>query len=75
MSNNLPTRAAAAAIGRSPETLKRLRDTHGGFLEHLRHYWLGPKPNSPIVWDVEAVREALAQRGMQARRELAEAAR
>ena len=67
---NLPTTAAAAALGRSPDYLKRLRESHGGFLEHQVHYWLGHSPNVPITWNVEAVREAIAKRGIQARKEL-----
>ena len=64
---NLPTRAAAASLGRSPDYLKRLRESHGGFLEHQVHYWLGHSPNAPITWNVEAVCEAIAKRGIQAR--------
>ena len=64
---NLPTRAAAAALGRSPDYLNRLRDSHGGFLVHGTHYWVGHSPNAPITWDITAVREAIAKRGMQAR--------
>ena len=53
---NLPTRAAAAAaLGRSPDYLKRLRDSHGGFLVHGTHYWLGHSSNAPITWDIDAV--------------------
>ena len=65
---NLPTRAAAAALGRSPDYLKSLRDSHGGFFVHGTHYWVGHSSNSPITWDIDAVREAIAKRGMQARR-------
>ena len=65
---NLPTRAAAAALGRSPDYLKRLRDSHGGFLVHGTHYWVGHSSNAPITWDIDAVREAIAKRSMQARR-------
>ena len=67
---NLLTTATAAALGRSPDYLKRLRESHGGFLEHQVHYWLGHSPNAPITWNVEAVREAIAKRGIQARKEL-----
>ena len=65
---NLPTRAAAAELGRSPDYLKRLLDSHGGFLVHGTHYWVGHRINAPITWDIDAVREAIAKRGMQARR-------
>ncbi len=62
---NLSTRAAAA-LGRSPDYLKCLRDSHSGFLVHGTHHWVGPSPNAPITWDIDAVREAIAKRGMQA---------
>ena len=65
---NLPTRAAAAALGRSPDYLKRLRDSHGGFLVHGTHYWVGHRINVPSDWGIDAAREAIAKRGMQARR-------
>ena len=64
---NLLTTATAAALGRSPDYLKRLRESCGGFLEPQVHYWLGHSPNAPITWNVEAVREAIAKRGIQAR--------
>ena len=63
----LPTSRAAQAIGCTPEHLKRQRDSHGGFLEAGAHYSLGPSLNSPIRWDVEAVRIALHRRGMKLR--------
>ena len=57
---SLPTRAAAAALGRSPDYLKRLRDSHGGFLVHGTHYWVGHSSNVPITWDIEwCVRRSL----------------
>ena len=67
----LPTKAAADALGVSPDTLKRYRETAGGFLEGGKHYNLGPTLNSPITWSVEAIRQAFHARGMRARRELA----
>ena len=68
----LPTAAAAKALGVSPDTLKRRRETSGGFLENRTHYVVGPAKNSPIVWRVESCREAFNARGMQARKELTE---
>jgi hypothetical protein len=38
---------------------------------HGTHYWVGHSPNSPITWDIDAVREAIAKRGLQARRTVA----
>ena len=67
----LPTKAAADALGISSDTLKRYRETAGGFLEGGKHYNLGPTLNSPITWSVEAIRQAFHARGMRARRELA----
>ena len=63
----LPTAAAAAALGRSPDTLKRYQEARGGFLEIGRHYALGPHRNSPITWHVPRIREAFNERGMAAR--------
>ncbi|WP_413745212.1 hypothetical protein [Synechococcus sp. MIT S9220] len=47
--------------------MKRLRESHGGFLEQGVHYWLGHSSNAPITWDIDAVQEAIAKRGMQVR--------
>ena len=63
----LPTAAAAAALGRSPDTLKRLMECNGGFLEAGRDYALGPFKNSAICWNIERVRSALHKRGMASR--------
>lgn len=63
----LPTKAAAKALGVSPDTLKRRRESVGGFLENGRHYSLGPCRNSPITWSVERCREAFNYRGIRAR--------
>ena len=62
----LPTKAAAKALGVSPDTLKRRRESVGGFLENGRHYSLGPCRNSPITWSVERCREAFNYRGIRA---------
>ena len=67
----LPTKAAADALGISTDSLKRYRETAGGFLEGGTHYIVGPSINSPITWSVEAIRQAFHARGMRARRELA----
>ena len=66
----LPTSRAALALGRSADTLKRKRDSNGGFLEHGYHYCLGDTPNSPITWHIERCIKAFNKRGIAARKEL-----
>ena len=63
----VPTQLASVLLGRSESTLKRYRDTQGGFLENGKHYFLGPNKNSVITWDVEAVKTAFNKRGLEAR--------
>ena len=63
----LTTPKAAEALGRSGSYLKRLRETHGGFLEAGIHYSLAPSHNAPITWNVPLVRAAINQRGLEAR--------
>ena len=63
----LTTPKAAEALGRSGSYLKRLRETHGGFLEAGIHYSLAPSHNAPITWNVPLVRDAINQRGLDAR--------
>ena len=50
----LPTSRAASALGRSADTLKRKRDSQGGFLEHGYHYCLGD-----TRYDLDASRRAM----------------
>ena len=64
-----PTPAAASELGISKDTLKRKMESKGGFLENKIHYALGPNRNSTITWNVDRVREAFNQRGLQARKE------
>ena len=64
-----PTPTAASELGISKDTLKRKMEVRGGFLEHKIHYHLGPSRNSTITWDVDRVRDAFNQRGLQARKE------
>ena len=66
----LPTTAASQALGRSPSYLKRLRDTHGGFLEAGRHYAMAPSSNAAITWNVSLIREALNKRASSFRKEV-----
>jgi|TARA_Y100000289_G_scaffold4425_1_gene4062 hypothetical protein len=61
------TTEAAELLGRSPQSLKRYRDINGGFLDLGTHYNIGPYNNTPITWDVEAVRKELNYRGMMRR--------
>ena len=67
----LPTRDAALALGRSTSYLKRLRDTHGGWLESGVHYAIAPSSNASITWNVPLIRDALNKRGMALRNEQA----
>lgn len=60
----LPTRDAALALGRSTSYLKRLRDSHGGWLEAGVHYAIAPSSNASITWNVPLIRDALNKRGM-----------
>ena len=66
----LPTKAAAAALGLSTDTLKRKREICGGFLVAGRHWCAGPTSNSPMTWCVEECRKEIHQRGMDARGDL-----
>ena len=66
----LPTSRAALALGRSADTLKRKRDSNGGFLEHGYHYCLGDTPNSPITWHIARCVQAFNKRGIAVRKEL-----
>tara|TARA_E500000178_G_C16915461_1_gene704720 strand:+ start:758 stop:988 length:231 start_codon:yes stop_codon:yes gene_type:complete len=67
----LRTSEAALALGCSTDTLKRKRESQGGFLEAGVHYFYGDCTNSPITWNIEKCREAFHQRGIQARQALA----
>ena len=64
-----PTPTAASELGISKDTLKRKMESKGGFLENKIHYSLGPSRNSAILWDVDRIRDAFNQRGLQARQE------
>ena len=64
-----PTPTAASELGISTDTLKRRMEVRGGFLENGQHYSLGPSKNSSITWNVDRVRDAFNQRGLQARKE------
>ena len=65
----LPTTEASQALGRSPSYLKRLRDTHGGFLEAGVHYAMAPSSNAAITWNVPLIRDLLNKRASSFRKE------
>ena len=67
----LRTPDAARALGRSPQYLKRLRDSHGGFLVLGTHYCQAPSRNAAITWDVEAISKELCKRSVMDRKKLA----
>ena len=60
----LRTSVAAPIIGISQGHLKRQMDCKGGPLRAGIHYQLGPHRNSPILWDVDAVRDEFHRLGM-----------
>ena len=51
------TTEASRLLGRSASFLKRLRDTHGGFLEAGKHYAMAPSSNAAITWNVSLIRD------------------
>ena len=59
----LRTPDAAQHLEVSQSYLKRLRDTHGGFLVGGEHYFLGASSNASILWDVPAIQRELHKRG------------
>lgn len=60
----LPTPKAAACLAISPDTLKRRRDTVGGYLVYGRHWqFRTDSPNTAILWRVDLIREEMTKRG------------
>ena len=59
----LRTPDAAQHLQVSQSYLKRLRDTHGGFLVGGEHYFLGASSDASIRWDVLAIQRELHKRG------------
>jgi hypothetical protein len=59
----LRTPDAAKYLQVSESYLKRLRDTHGGFLNPDEHYYPGASSNASIRWDVDAIQQELSKRG------------
>jgi hypothetical protein len=63
----LPSPEAADYLGVSKDTLRRRRDTAGGYLvngKHWRH--AGDSSNSKIVWAVELIAAEFNKRGLKA---------
>jgi len=68
-SNWLATPDASSALGISPITLKRRRDSHGGFLEHGKHWrFKTDSSNSPMLWEVQLIRNEFEKRSWRASR-------
>ena len=59
----LRTPDAAKHLQVSQRYLKRLRDSHGGFLVGGEHYFLGASSNASIRWDVDLIQKELHKRG------------
>ena len=51
----LPTREATAYLGVSSQFLKKNRDIKNGFLIEEKHYILGAKINSSILWNISEI--------------------
>ena len=58
----LKTGSAAPILGVSVQTLRAYRDLQGGFLIEGKHWFSGAFDNSPIRWDIDKCKEALAKR-------------
>jgi len=56
------TGSAAPILGVSVQTLRAYRDLQGGFLIEGKHWFSGAFDNSPIRWDIDKCKEALAKR-------------
>jgi hypothetical protein len=56
------TGSAAPILGVSVQTLRSYRDLQGGFLIEGKHWFSGAFKNSPIRWDIDKCKEALAKR-------------
>ena len=68
----LDTTQTYRELGIHPSTLKRKRDVNGGFLEAGKHYrFKTDSANSPVLWDVETIRQLMHQRAVRARQEAA----
>lgn len=64
----LRTSDAAKALGCSPITLKRRRDTQGGYLELGTHYrYSGDSAKASMMWNINRITEEFNKRGNRAR--------
>ena len=63
----LPTPEAADYLGVSKDTLRRRRDTAGGYLVNGKHWrYAGDSSNSKIVWAVDLIAAEFNKRGLRA---------
>ena len=58
----IKTGSAAQILGVSVQTLRAYRDLQGGFLIEGKDWFSGAFYNSPIRWDIQRCKEALAKR-------------
>jgi hypothetical protein len=63
----LKTPEAAVALAVSQGHLKRCRDIKGGFLIGGEHYVMGSSQTASIQWNVDEIRKAFHNRGLQVR--------
>ena len=56
------TGSAAPILGISVQTLRAYRDLQSGFLIEGKHWFSCAFDNSPIRWDIDKCKEALAKR-------------
>ena len=63
----LPTPEAADYLGVSKDTLRRRRDTAGGYLVNGKHWrYAGDTSNSKILWAVDLIAVEFNKRGLRA---------
>jgi len=66
----LPTPEAARHLGVHQNTLKRRRDSHGGFLVSGRDYrYATDSVRSRILWNVDSIQEQFHKRSVATRQE------
>jgi len=69
--NWLSTPEAARQLGIHENTLKKKRDTHGGYLVSGRDYrFATDSPRSKILWNVESIKEQFHKRSVVARNQV-----
>ena len=63
----LPTKEAADYLCVSEDTLRRRRDTAGGYLANGKHWrYAGDTSNAKILWAVDLIAAEFNKRGMKA---------